>query len=124
MPAESTVRQWAARDLNGFYAHYARARDIGLDSMADDIFDISDDATNDYMEREDPDNPGFSLNGENIQRSRLRVEARKWYLSKMAPKRYGDKLEVEHGVNDELAGRLLQARKRAMSRDDGAGSGE
>ncbi len=36
---------------------------------------------------------GWQLNGEHVQRSRLRVDTRKWILSKLAPKRYGDKLQ-------------------------------
>ncbi len=36
---------------------------------------------------------GWSVNGEHIQRSRARVETRKWLMSKRAPKRYGDKVE-------------------------------
>mgnify|MGYP000426269079 FL=1 len=35
-----------------------------------------------------------------VQRNRLRVDARKWLLSKMVPKKYGDKLVQEHtGAN-------------------------
>lgn len=80
LPAEVTVRQWAAEDRNGFYAHYTRARDIGLDAMADQVVDIADGAEAD----QDTD----------IARDRLRFDARRWYLSKMAPKRYGDKVAL------------------------------
>ena len=99
-PPESTVRQWVMDDRNGFSAQYARARDLGLDAMADELIDVADNATNDYMEREDPDNPGYQLNGENVQRSRLRVDARKWYLCKLAPKRYGDRQQLEVSGKD------------------------
>jgi hypothetical protein len=37
---------------------------------------------------------GCELNGEHIQRSRVRIDTRKWMLSKMLPKVYGDKTEV------------------------------
>jgi len=33
---------------------------------------------------------------ENIQRSRLRVDARKWAAARLAPKKYGDRLEHDH----------------------------
>jgi hypothetical protein len=94
-PAESTIRQWVTDDRDGFAERYLRARDAGLDAVADEIVEISDDARNDWMEREDPENPGYALNGEHISRSRLRVDSRKWYLSKMAPKRYGDQLRLQ-----------------------------
>lgn len=74
---------------------YARAREAGLDAMAEEILEISDDATNDWMERNGKDSPGWALNGENVQRSKLRVDARKWLLSKMAPKKYGERVEVD-----------------------------
>ena len=90
-------------DVQGFAAHYAKARDAGLEEMADELLEITDDASNDWMERHDPDNPGFALNGEHVQRSRLRVDTRKWILSKLAPKRYGDRLELGGKVEGGFA---------------------
>jgi hypothetical protein len=77
MPAESTVRAWALDDREGFYAQYARSRDIALDSIAEEVFEIADGLTNDPA------------------RDRLRFDARRWYLSKLAPKKYGDKVTQE-----------------------------
>ena len=57
----------------------------------EDILDIADNSSNDYVENE---NGNLVLNAENIQRSRLRVDARKWILSKMNPKKYGDKTDI------------------------------
>src|SRR5215471_8680320 len=42
MPHESTVRQWAREDVGGFYTQYARARDIGLDCLADRVLEIAE----------------------------------------------------------------------------------
>lgn len=109
MPAESSVRQWAVDDAHGFAAQYARARDIGLESMAEDLFEIADDGRNDWTEREN-ERTGQSytvVDSEHINRSRLRVDTRKWYLSKLAPKRYGDRLALEHGGVD---GKPLETR--------------
>ena len=97
-PSDVAVRQWHLEDVNGFSAQYAKARDAGLEAMAEQLTDIADNGANDWMERNDPDNPGYALNGEHIARSRLRVDTRKWYLSKLAPKRYGDKLSVDAAV--------------------------
>lgn len=99
MPPESTVRMWVVDDVQGFAAQYTRARDVGLEVMAEDLIEISDDGRNDWIEKNDPDNPGYDMNGEHIQRSRLRVDTRKWILSKLAPKRYGDRTKVEHSGN-------------------------
>lgn len=94
MPAESTVRAWALDDRDGFSAHYARARELGYHSMADELMEIADDARNDWMERCGEEDAGWQANGEHIQRSRLRVDTRKWMLSKVLPKLYGDKVTV------------------------------
>lgn len=78
MPAESTVRFWAVEDRDGFAAQYARAREAQMEALGEDLLTISDN------ESGDP------------QRDRLRVDARKWLMSKIAPKKYGDKLDLEH----------------------------
>lgn len=95
MPDRDTVNRWVVHNHHGFTELYNNARNLGLDTMADGILDIADDGTNDYMDSKDPDNPGYKFNKENFGRSRLRVDTRKWYLSKMAPKRYGESNRVE-----------------------------
>ncbi|TBG41885.1 hypothetical protein ELG77_08930 [Rhizobium leguminosarum] len=97
----STIRWWVVDDVDGFAAQYARARDIGLDAVADELFDIADDGSNDLMTIEKGDTSYEMENKEVTNRSKLRVETRKWYLSKLAPKRYGDKLDVTHKGDEE-----------------------
>ncbi len=65
------------------------------DTLFDEALGIADDGTNDWMERLDKDGQaaGWQLNGEHVQRSRLRVDTRKWAAGKLAPKKYGDKLQ-------------------------------
>jgi hypothetical protein len=83
-----------------FREQYARARESQADYYAEEIIQISDDGTNDWMERRSEAekgagvDTGWVLNGEHVQRSRLRVDARKWYAGKLAPKKYGDKLRT------------------------------
>jgi hypothetical protein len=80
---------------DAFREQYARAREAQADTLADEILEISDDGSNDWMQRTGKDQePAWQLNGEHVQRSRLRVDSRKWFASKVAPKKYGDKLEV------------------------------
>jgi hypothetical protein len=94
MPAASTVVKWTETRPE-FGERYAHARKLGLDALAEEILEISDDGSNDWMERERPDGSVETvLNSEHINRSRLRVDARKWLLSKMAPKKYGDRIEL------------------------------
>lgn len=97
MPSRTEVFRWLADDAHAaFRDQYAR-EGIRIEAMADDIQEISDDARNDWMEANGEDNPGWRANGEHIQRSRLRVDSRKWILSKLAPKKYGDKIEQTIG---------------------------
>ncbi|HRP05296.1 MAG TPA: hypothetical protein PLV87_10330, partial [Opitutaceae bacterium] len=68
--------------------------------MADEMMEIADDARNDWMERRGEEDAGWQVNGEHIQRSRLRVDTRKWMLSKALPKLYGEKQEIDHKSSD------------------------
>ncbi len=104
LPDESTIRKWAYKDLNGFYPQYARARDIGIDSMVDETLDIADDGTNDWQDRlsDTGEVIGEQLNHEHVQRSRLRIDTRKWYVSKIAPNRYGNKIEQQHSAEEDV----------------------
>lgn len=94
LPAESTVREWALEDREGFSAQYTRARQIGYFGMADEVLEISDNGQNDWMERNGEEDEGWQANGEHLQRSRLRVDTRKWLLSKTLPKVFGDKVAI------------------------------
>lgn len=69
---------------------YFIAQEQRAETHVDEILEIADDARNDWMERNDPENPGWVANHEHINRSRLRVDTRKWIAAKMKPKRYGD----------------------------------
>ena len=96
-PAESTVRAWALDDYKGFSAKYTRARDLGLDALADEVMAIADDGSEDITTRYNEKGEPYEVTDqEHIARSRLRFDARRWYLSKLAPKKYGDRTAVEH----------------------------
>jgi hypothetical protein len=99
MPSRNTVYTWLAR-YPEFHDRYARARQVQADALFDEILEIADDAQNDWMERNGADDVGYQLNGENIQRSRLRIDARKWMAGKLRPKVYGDKQEIDHTSSD------------------------
>ena len=97
MPTEAAVRKRALADPEGFGSQYAKAREIGYQSMADELLEIADDGTNDWMERQNGDGTTYEVeNREVLNRSRLRVDTRKWLLSKALPKIYGDKITTEH----------------------------
>lgn len=76
---------------------YARAKEIQCDLIAEETIDIADNATNDFMTVVKGDFEYEAENKEVINRSRLRVDTRKWLLSKLCPKKYGDKIDVTTG---------------------------
>lgn len=96
MPSQSMVFRWLADErYASFRERYARAREAQADAIFDEMLDIADDGSNDWMERRREDGSVDEVvNHEHISRSKLRVDARKWMASKLAPKRYGDKLDV------------------------------
>lgn len=67
-------------DRQDFRDQYARAREDQADTYADQMVEIAD-------TEDDP------------QRARVRIDARKWVSSKLRPKRYGDRLDLNHGGN-------------------------
>lgn len=96
MPYDSTVRDWIIDDREGFHAQYMRAIQARAITWGEEILTVADDGSNDtYI---DPNTGQERMNAEVVARSRLRVDTRKWLLSKMLPKIYADKIDVNHGV--------------------------
>lgn len=95
MPAASTMYLAFATNFE-FSEQYARAREAQLMRWEDELLEIADDATNDWMERRNDDDESFLVtNHEHISRSKVRIDARKWLMAKRAPKKYGDKVSQE-----------------------------
>lgn len=80
MPAKFTVQRWLAAN-ESFRAQYARARELQAEHFADEIIEIVDTETDAAV-------------------ARVRMDARKWAASKLAPKKYGDKIQQEHSGPD------------------------
>jgi len=118
MPAFKTVWRWleAKPELR---QKYARAKEQQAEFMADQILAISDDGEADRIERvNEQGKPYTQLDHENINRSRLRVDARKWLASKLAPKKYGDRLELAGDANNPITisiAEVLRQRETAAS---------
>ena len=97
MPAQSTIMVWLDGKHPDFTEQYARAREAQADKLAEEILAIADDGRSDtYLDAEGNE----KTDNEAIQRSKLRVDTRKWLASKMAPKKYGDKVAI--GGADDL----------------------
>lgn len=89
MPDASTVFDWI-RAHDEFAKQYARAKEESADALFEETIDIADDSLTVALAASD--NP--KLAGSLVQAQRLRVDTRKWMMSKMKPKKYGDKLDL------------------------------
>lgn len=118
MPTIGRVKRWL-REWPEFQAKYARAKQEQAEMMAEDILDIADDGRNDTFETAD----GNTITDTDvIQRSKLRVDARKWLAAKLLPKKYGEVPangpSVTVGVSvtvmsDEKRQRLIDLKRQA-----------
>ena len=93
MPGRSTVHLWLSQH-EGFREQYRLAKEIMADDLFDEMEEIANDGRNDWMEEHSEQGSGWRLNHEHVQRSKLRIDAIKWRLSKMLPKKYGDRVAI------------------------------
>jgi len=85
LPSKTSVFRWL-RTHDEFRDQYARAKENSADALLEDMFHIADDKD------------------EDVQRSRLRVDVRKWAASKLKPKKYGDSTRLEADINTRVSG--------------------
>lgn len=97
LPARNVFYDWMRKDKE-LPNRYALARELQADALFDELLDIADDGRNDTYVSDD----GVALtNHEVLQRSRLRIDTRKWILSKMVPKTYGERVENKVDVTSK-----------------------
>ena len=92
----TTLYEWMRTHVD-FAQQYAQAKELACNLMADEILDIADDGTNDWYEK----NGRKAVDYEAVMRSKLLVDTRRWLLSKLMPKKYGDRLEIEGGYTGQ-----------------------
>ena len=97
MPALGTVMRWLAKHPE-FRAQYASAREAQAEVHQEELIEISDNCTDDVQVLMGNDDEGAlgRLNHSAVARAKLQVDTRKWVMSKMVPKKYGDKIQQEH----------------------------
>lgn len=88
MPCAATILRWLGDNME-FRDLYARVRELQTEAMAHEILEIADDVSGD------------------VQRDRTRIDARKWLMSKLLPKKYGERAEIEHSGHVTLAELVL-----------------
>lgn len=99
-PHKQTVLNWLHK-YPDFFDQYRRAREIQQEHHLDEMLEIADDSTNDYMIRQSQNGDEYEqFNSEHVQRSKLRIDTRKWIMERMAPKQYGSKNAIDHTSSD------------------------
>ena len=113
LPAKGTVLRWLTDPSIPveFRDQYAQARAEQADLFAEEIVEIAD-----GEDRVDAEGRLIE-DAVAVQRDKLRVDARKWAASKIAPKKYGHKMEISTGASLEDALRQI-AEKRGLARGD------
>lgn len=96
-PKITTFFKWLNTNET-FAKDYARAKECQAEYMAEEILMIADDGTNDYMTITKGDNEYNVEDREVTNRSKLRVDSRKWLASKLLPKKFGDKIDIDAKV--------------------------
>lgn len=76
---------------------YARAKEDQVEFLVDEMLEIADDGSNDYMTITKGDVSYNVEDKEVTNRSRIRVDVRKFIASKLKPKKYGDSIDVKSG---------------------------
>ena len=79
IPAESTVYKWLAEG-GAFSERYAHAREQQADFYADEIIEIADNCPPETGE---------------VAKAKLKIDARKWKATRLAPKKYSEKTELD-----------------------------
>ncbi len=131
-PTSSQILDWISTEP-ALAEQYALAREAGYRMIADEILSISDENYT-IVEEDVVDEAGVPvvdgdgmrlqrrvkvpLSSEAIQRNRLRIDSRKWMLSKMLPKVYGDKLHTEHTGQDGGPIQLAAVDLKSLSDDE------
>jgi hypothetical protein len=111
MPGRSTVMAWLV-DNEAFQDQYARARELQADLYAAEVVEIADrvlPAIKRTIKGTGKKKSVEEQHGDAVDRSRLMMDARKWYAAKLAPKKYGERLDLNANVtmrtlDQELAG--------------------
>jgi hypothetical protein len=129
MPFVSSVYKWKNLDIEGFAERLAVARAEGLEALADQIRDLTDQQKAAKKTKtkalkgakpdgtpEDGDGTVLEVEtteGDAIEHRKLQIDTRKWLLSKLKPTPYGDKQTVVHQIDESAVKAILAARRRA-----------
>jgi hypothetical protein len=122
-PAVSTVFNWL-RQNEEFLAQYNLAKEEAADLFVEEIKEIADNKKGDMLQSYDGDTGEINMRPNNVavQRAKLQIDARKWLASKLKPKKYGARLELdgETKQSGELVVKLVEFSQEIDGNSDSA----
>lgn len=102
MPKMTTIFRWLADgEHEVFRTQYEKSREIGLEVHADSILEIADTPLEGVETKIMADGGVEVKKGDMLGHRRLQIDARKWVLSKLLPKKYGDKMNVDMSIQQK-----------------------
>ena len=102
LPSMGTVMRWLARHPE-FREQYRAAREAQSEMHQEEIIEISDNCTDDVQVlQSSEDDVSLRINHSAIARAKLQIDTRKWIMSKMAPKKYGDKTVLSNDPDNPV----------------------
>jgi len=96
IPSSSTIFRWLLDDnKKEFWEQYEKARNVQAEIMFEELLEIPDDRSYWVLMERREEEGWWQQNKEAIGISRLRIDTRKWYLSKVFPKKFGHRVEEQ-----------------------------
>ena len=93
MSSRQAVHEWIADNRAGFGDKYARAREMQVEHYVDEMIDIADAVAG-------------STDSAEVQAARLAIDTRKWAAAKRLPRKYGDRVDMNHAANVNTVTRI------------------
>jgi len=102
-PARANIYKWFKKHPE-FRDNYMQSKESQIEALVDEVLEIADDTSNDTIIKVDEQgNKRAVCNSEWINRSRLRIDTRKWLAAKLCPRIYGDKAAEIQPENDLIS---------------------
>jgi hypothetical protein len=107
VPVLATVFGWLRETSPNFVKEFLKAylvaRQVQGEVVADQAMDIADDGRNDtYFKKDKNGKMVRVIDYDNVQRSRLRVEHKRWLASKLYPRKFSDRMQLTGNENEPL----------------------
>ncbi|BDQ36313.1 hypothetical protein SYK_06730 [Pseudodesulfovibrio nedwellii] len=118
MPSVPAIFRWLESHPD-FRKQYTRAKELQTEILVDEMRTIAFDGSLDVEKRKDRHGNEYDATRPDIvQRSKLMVDTIKWQAGKLKPKKYGDKLDLNHSGKIETATPTLRISGTVPQSDD------